>query len=73
MQQIKIFKGLESQVRMLEDEINTWLKSSGKNVVQIFGNMSPQSDQGTSATGEYLNKSPNSPSDVLLVVVYDEP
>lgn len=70
MHQIKIFKGLESDLASLEADVNAWLASSGVMVVQIAGNIAPQSalaDGGRSPglpSGAYL------PSDVLLIVHY---
>jgi hypothetical protein len=69
MQQIKIFKGIENDLASLEAEVNAWLAESGIDVIQIFGNMAPQtSTAGSAATG--LSHSDFPPSDVLLVVHY---
>ncbi len=68
MQQIRIFKSIESEVGELEREINGWLQESGVKVVNVFGNIAPQTvnSEALGATGRAF-----SPSDVFLVVVYE--
>ena len=69
MQQIKIFKSIESDVSILESEINSWLKESGVKVVNVFGNIAPQTvnnNTSVKVSGAF------SPSDVLMVVVYEK-
>ena len=70
MQQIKIFKGIESELTVLEREVNEWLVASGARVVQIFGNLAPQSIPPT-AKGSGLSTSEFAPSDALIVVLYE--
>ena len=70
MQQIKIFKSIESDVSDLERDINAWLKESGARVVNIFGNIAPQ----TITDPEKVKGSRSfSPSDVLIVLLYETP
>lgn len=70
MQQIKLFKGIENELAALEDEINTWLVESEATVLNIFGNIAPQTPSGAAhATG--LSKSEFPPSDVLIAILYD--
>lgn len=69
MHQIKIFKGLESNLGALEKEINAWLAESGARVLQIVGNLAPQSGQRNEANS--LAAYPYVASDVLLVVLYE--
>lgn len=74
MQRIKIFKGLESDLAGLENEVNQWLAESGARVLNMFGNIAPQSlASGASekSVGTYITKSPFAPSDVLLVILYE--
>jgi hypothetical protein len=72
MQQVKIFKTLESDLTGLEREVNTWLARSNVRVIQMFGNIAPQSAlaEGQSMT---LHKGSFAPSDVMLVVLYEQP
>ena len=70
MHQIKIFKGIESELGNLQAEVNAWLKESGVTVVNMFGNMAPQSPTTEASKG--LTKSAFAPSDVLLVILYEE-
>ncbi len=69
MQQIKIFKGIESEITDLENRVNSWIGQSGARVLQTFGNISPQSLSQSHGPG--LSKS-FTPSDVLIVVVYEQ-
>ncbi|MHC4993177.1 MAG: hypothetical protein ACYTGC_19575 [Planctomycetota bacterium] len=68
MQQIKIFKSIESDVEDLEREINAWLAESGARVVSVFGNIAPQTvtdpERARAARGF-------SPSDILVAVLYE--
>ncbi len=67
MQQIKIFKGVETDVNSLESDVNGWLKQNGAKVVNIFGNIAPQT-RGHEGPAERRF----SPSDILITVVYEK-
>ncbi len=68
MQQIKIFKSIESDVSDLERDINAWLTESGARVVNVFGNIAPQ----TIADPEKVRGNRGfSASDVLIVLLYE--
>jgi hypothetical protein len=71
MLQIKIFKGLESELSVLESEVNAWLAEEGGRVLQVVGNIAQQS---ITTMGKHIGLSTTDfvPSDVLLVVVYDK-
>ena len=71
MHQIKIFKNLESEISVLEKQVNHWLAETHVRVINIFGNISPQTapvqpDASTISLGSFP------PSDILLVVVYEK-
>ncbi len=69
MQQIRIFKSIESDISSLESEINAWLQESGVKVINTFGNIAPQTvNSDSSATSSRAF----SPSDVFMVVVYEK-
>ena len=69
MQQIKIFKSIESDVSDLERDINAWLKASGARVVNVFGNIAPQTIvQATGGTGGRTFAA----SDLFMAVVYEK-
>ena len=72
MQQVKIFKGIEHELAALEDEINTWLVESQADVLQIVGNIAPQTASSKpSASGLTQGEFP--PSDVMVIVLYKRP
>jgi len=72
MRQVKIFKGLESDVTKLEEEVNEWIRRSRANVVSLTGNISPQTViSGAKTSG--LGQGSFPPSDVILVVLYETP
>lgn len=64
MRKVKIFKGIESELHPLEDEINEWLEKTGFELVSVTGNIAPQTN--TSSMSAF------SASDVFIVVVYDD-
>ena len=66
MQRIKLFKGLESDISGLEAEINGWIEETGAKVVNMFGNIAPQTPGAGSSSARQFT-----PSDVMLAVVYD--
>jgi hypothetical protein len=66
MQQVKLFKSVESEVSVLEDEINHWLRESGARVISATGNIAPQTGKLDSPGN---NRFP--PSDVLVVMLYE--
>ncbi len=67
MQQVKIFKTLESDIKGTEGEINQWLKESNARVVHMSANIAPQTiGNQSSAERKFL------PSDVLITVVYEQ-
>lgn len=72
MHQIKIFKSIESDVVALEKQVNDWLAKSGVNVINIFGNIAPQS-MPTNDKGVALVTGVFAPSDVLLVIQFEAP
>ena len=70
MQQIRFFKSTENDLTSLQSEMNAWLKANPVRVVQIFGNIAPQTVSGEEA-GTGLTKSAFAPSDVLVAVLYE--
>ncbi len=71
MQLVKLFKGIESDVRALENDINTWLRESGAKVITISGNIAPQS-AAKDASAQTLSKGSFAASDILVLVLYEE-
>jgi len=72
MQQVKIFKSLESNVTELEGEVNAWIRRSGANILSITGNIAPQSSAlGSTAGG--LGQGAYAPSDVVIIILYETP
>lgn len=72
MQQVKLFKSVEADVRELEREMNAWLKElqqQGGRAVQVTGNIAPQ----TIGTGKSLGSGSFSPSDLFALVLYEQP
>ncbi len=70
MQQVKLFKGVESEVSVLEAEVNAWIRESGATIISITGNVAPQSNL-PDGKGGAIGRSLYPPSDVLLVVLYE--
>ncbi|MBX3401846.1 MAG: hypothetical protein KF699_00380 [Phycisphaeraceae bacterium] len=75
--QVKIFTGTEGAVGELEHRVNEWLTESKARVVNIFGNIAPQSVlPGTPITplagADHGHSRRFGPSDIMLVVVYQK-
>ena len=68
--QVKIFISLESNVEGLEKKINAWLKESGAKVINMFGNIAPQTVT-TASKGTMLAERKFSSSDVFITVLYE--
>ena len=71
MHQVKIFKSIEPEVESLEKQINTWIRDSKARVLNVFGNIAPQSipsDVKSIAPARGF-----APSDVLVIVLYETP
>ena len=70
MQKIKLFKGLESEVEVLESQINRWIENEGVTVLQISANIAEQSYR-PDAGGSTLQTAINQPSDILVTLLYE--
>jgi len=70
MQQIKIFRGLESELPALEKAVNDWLAESKARVIQVCGNIAPQTP-GPAAGSGVLQRGAYPASDVLLLLLYE--
>ena len=72
MQQIKFFRGLECSLDELEKEMNTWLADSNVKVVNIFGNLAPQTIPHEENNTVAISKGAFPPSDIFMAVVYEK-
>jgi hypothetical protein len=64
MQQVKLFKSVESELEELEKDMNDWMKQNNVKVISIQGNIAPQTITG-SHVGTF------SSSDILMIVHYE--
>jgi hypothetical protein len=64
MQQIKIFKSIESERDQLEKEINRWIRKSSARVISITGNISSNSPVSQSMSSFSVN-------DILIIILYE--
>ena len=71
MHQIKLFRGLETDLPGLEKQINDWLNESKARVVQITGNLAPQKDE-TKPDEAGVSHSLYSPANILLAVLFEK-
>ena len=69
MQKVKIFKSVETDISALETEVNRWLSDGNFRVLNMFGNIAPQSQSAKESAG--LTGSMFAPSDILLVILYE--
>jgi len=64
MQQIKIFKTIESERDQMEKDVNRWMRKSGARVISITGNISANSPNSQSMSSFSGN-------DILIIVLYE--
>jgi len=69
MRLVKIFKGFEHEYQELETQINTWIQETNANVLQIFGNIAPQSS-AKEVGAKNLGSSQYASSDIMIFVLY---
>jgi hypothetical protein len=69
MRLVKIFKGFEHEYQELETQINTWIQETNANVLQIFGNIAPQSS-AKEVNAKSLGSSQFASSDIMIFVLY---
>ena len=72
MQRVKLFKGLETEVEALEQQVNDWAESEGAKILQVTGNIATQSYNPAAKSGSSLQSTVAAASDVLLVVLYEK-
>ena len=72
MQRVKLFKGLETEVEALEQQINVWVESEGAKIIQVTGNIATQSYNPAAKSGNSLQSNVAAASDVLIVVLYEK-
>ena len=65
MKQVKLFKGIETEMHNLEEEVNSWIESNGVNVISITGELSAPASMTP-------GQERMSGSDLLVVVVYEK-
>jgi len=67
MHQVKFFKGIETELTPLQEQVNEWLRENNAKVVNMFGNIAPQTTRsGTEGSRQFL------PSDIFVAVVYEQ-
>lgn len=71
MQRVKLFKGVETDIDKLEEQVNAWIEESGARIISIHGNIAPQSESAGQHKTVGLSASAFASSDVLLVVLYE--
>lgn len=69
VQQIKIFKGVESELELLEKTVNDWIRDTSANVLTVAGNIAPQSES-LGSSGRTSSNMRYAPSDVILIITY---
>lgn len=72
MQRVKLFKGLETEVEALEQQVNAWVESEGAKIIQVSGNIATQSYNPAAKSGSSLQSNVAAASDVLIVVLYEK-
>lgn len=66
MQQIKLFKFVDTEIAEMERQINRWMRKSGARVLAVNGNLAPQPQ---ASSGGPLNTFAG--SDILVIIHYE--
>ncbi len=64
MQQVKIFKSVDTELGDMETQINQWIAERNAKILSIQGNISPQA-------GKHGIQGSFSAADVLVIVLYE--
>ena len=64
MQQVKIFKSVDTELGDMETQMNRWIAESKAKVISIHGNISPQA-------GKHGIQGSFSAADVFVIVLYE--
>ncbi|KAA1257723.1 hypothetical protein LF1_02120 [Rubripirellula obstinata] len=64
MQQIKIFKGVDTEIPEMERQINRWMRKSGAEIISIQSSLAPQPNKGTGPMNSFAG------SDIMVVLHY---
>lgn len=65
MQQVKIFKGVDTEIAEMEQQMNRWMRKSGARVLTITGNIASQLNEGGGPLNTFAA------SDILVIVLYE--
>ena len=65
MQQVKIFKSVDTEIPEMERQINRWMRKSGARVLSITGNLSTQAPSSSGAMNSFAA------SHILMIVLYE--
>ena len=65
MQQVKIFKSVDTEIAEMERQMNRWMRKSGARVLSITGNITSQSNQGGGGMNSFAA------GDVMIIVLYE--
>ena len=65
MQQVKIFKSVDTELADMEHQINRWMRKSGARVLSITGNLAGQPNANSGPLNSFAA------ADVLIVVLYE--
>jgi hypothetical protein len=69
MQLVRLFTGLENDCEGLTEEINHWIRESGIKILQVHGNIAPQSTNPAHNVEGLASGRP--PSDLFVIVLYE--
>ncbi len=65
MQQIKMFKSVDTEIAEMERQINRWMRKSGARILSVNGNLAPQSGGGGGPLNSFAA------GDVFVIIHYE--
>jgi len=66
IQQVKIFKSVDTEITELERQINRWIRKNGVNVISMTGNLA-----GAPAAAGGAPMSSFAAGDIMIVLMYE--
>ncbi|TWU01238.1 hypothetical protein [Stieleria varia] len=65
MQQVKIFKSVDTEIPEMEKQMNRWIRKTGVRILSITGNLTSQN----APTGGAMNSF--AAGDVMVIILYE--
>ncbi len=65
MQQVKIFKSVDTEIADMEKQMNRWIRKTGVRILSITGNLTSQNAPASGAMNSFAA------GDVMVIILYE--